>query len=216
MERSESREKFFEFIDEYMNPQSKLAKQVKKVFDEWWNDFIELPSSSTRKYHHSVENYIPYGLLNHTMRVVWIANELAKEEKMNKIQTHKVIAAALLHDLGKIKTKKSSHGEQSVEMIEDIIDDFDVQQMVLRHMHMWSDWPLTSIFTIVVAYADYIASHKEVEITSLKYFKEYDNLSNEELEMALEIEMEAFDIISEKIKKERTIKNKKKRTLMDF
>lgn len=176
MKKEESREKFNNFIDKYLKPTSVLSRQVKQVFDEYWNDFIKQPASSSGKYHHPIENFIPFGLLNHTMRTVWIANELAHEEKMSEIRRHKVIAAAFLHDLGVIKTKDSSHGKQSVEMIEDIINDQDVKEMVLHHMHMWSDWPAQTTYTTIVAYADYIASRKEIEITSLEYFKEGENL----------------------------------------
>ena len=216
MKESESKEKFYEFIDQYMNKKSILSKQVKQIFDENWEDFIKQPASSSGKYHHPAENYKPFGLLNHTMRTVWFANELSKEEKMNEIQIHKVIAAALLHDLGKIQTKKSSHGKQSLEMIEDIIDDQDVHEMVLRHMHMWSDWPAGTIYATLVAYADYFASRKEIEITSLEYFKKDKEIS-EEYEKEVNI---INKTISEEFEKEeneiKSSKRKKKTNLMDF
>lgn len=215
MKKNESREAFDKFIDEFMDPELELTRKVKEIFDKWWCDFIKLPASSSGKYHHPVENYKPFGLLNHTMRTVWFANELAKEEQMSEIQTPKVIAASFLHDIGKIKTFASSHGKDSAIMIDDIIDDIDVLTMVQRHMHMWSEWPAVTVLTIMVAYADYLASRPDIEITSLKYFKE----NKENLVDINKIKNESFNTSEKKlVKEEKKSKKiiKKRSTLMDF
>jgi len=168
---------FIKFIDKYL-PDQVLNEAVKKVFKEHWKRLKEMPASSTGRYHHVAENYIPYGLINHIMRVVYFCDELVTEEQAydkDVPERMKVIAAAFLHDLGKMDTYKSEHGPLARKYLanEKAFTE-DIVKMVERHMHFWNfnkSYRAQHTLEIIVAYGDYIASRENVEIMGFTYIR---------------------------------------------
>jgi putative nucleotidyltransferase with HDIG domain len=162
--------KFANFIKTFLSETD--AEVVIQLFELCWKQFRILRASSTMKYHHEVENYMPYGLVNHIMRTVWVANELCREEqgKYNE-SVHKqndVIIAAFLHDLGKILSYRQSHAQLGLKylQVKEITD--SIRDMVSHHHHNWDVHPCQNVWERIVAYADYLASRPEIEINALE------------------------------------------------
>jgi hypothetical protein len=163
---------FVKFIDEYLLDKE-LNEAVKRIFKANWKKLREMPASSSGRYHHVAENYIPYGLINHIMRVVYFCNDLVTEEQgydKDPPERMKVVAAAFLHDLGKMDTYKSDHGRFSKKYLsEEKAITEDILKMCERHMHFWGYNRAQHTLEIIVAYGDYIASRENVEIVGFTY-----------------------------------------------
>ena len=169
-------------IDRYLDnsPDDNLHRLVYQAFDRYWSHFAKLPASSSGRYHHKMENLRPFGLVNHTLRTVWVVKELCKEELGYAGTNHKwrgdkkartAVAAAFLHDLGKMDTFKGTHGANSVKLLEKIEETTPVvvQAMVRNHMHSWSPYKATDVWQRIVAYGDYIASREGVGLKEVTY-----------------------------------------------
>jgi len=161
-----------------------LQSMVEAVLQEVWHTFHKISASKTGRYHPKESNYRPYGLINHTIRVLWLAKELCREEGLNADDTDEVLAAAILHDIGKIHYYNSGwghidHGKLGAQKLEEHNLPKTVVQMVECHMAHWEGKELTTIQDRILAYADYLASRKEVRIEGLKAFRKEEGASNE-------------------------------------
>jgi len=161
--------KFAEFIDSMLPPAE--AAVVKQLLGLHWSGLKVLRASSSMKYHHEKENYMPYGLINHIMRTVWIANELCIEEQgkynENAHKRNDVIIAAFLHDMGKMLTVRQSHAQLGLKYLQVAEISDGIRDMVSHHHHNWDVHPCQTIWERIVAFADYLASRPDVEIAAL-------------------------------------------------
>lgn len=169
-------------INQYLgpNPNDNLNRLVFQAFDKFWNHFAKLPASSSGRYHHKMENLRPFGLVNHTLRTVWVVKELSIEELgyqgangkwRTNSQSRAAIAAAFLHDLGKMNTFKGTHGADSIKLLTELEETTPavIQLMVRNHMHTWSPYKATDVWQRIVAYGDYIASREGVGLKEVTY-----------------------------------------------
>jgi hypothetical protein len=185
-------------IDEFLPKEldDNLNESVKFFMERYWKDLAPLPASSTGRYHHSTENVKPFGLINHTLRVVWFTKEIGIEETgypagydkwkgIKKIR--EAIAAAFLHDFGKVESFKADHGKESARMVsstsiygispsKEQLEEFndialspEVCNMIRRHMHNWSFIHCVEMWDRIVAYADYLASRPTVHLSDVTY-----------------------------------------------
>lgn len=157
-------------------------EDVKYFVDKYWKEIAPLPASSTGRYHHKTENLKPFGLLNHTLRVVYITKELGVEEigysaGYDKWKNHRqikmAIAAAFLHDFGKVNDFGAQHGKETVKMLTEVDGKHpltpEILSMCKHHMHNWSFIHCVEVWDRIVAYADYIASRSYVHLSEITY-----------------------------------------------
>lgn len=161
--------RMYTIIDSYIPRSSDYNKLTKKVYWDNWKNILRLPASTSKLHHHAKENIVPGGLINHSIRAVAIGKMLCEEERIENYND--VMCALFIHDVGKTMTTKPNHGFYSMEMVRKYKDCPDsVQKMCLRHMHKWDENPAQTVKERIVAYADYIASRKEIEVVGLEYF----------------------------------------------
>jgi putative nucleotidyltransferase with HDIG domain len=150
-----------------------LREKVRAVLEPIWSEFVEIPASKTGKYHPDVSNLRPYGLVNHTLRVIWFCERFAEEEKLDNTSRAEIAAAAILHDIGKIYYHKpggcGDHGIDGSEMARKAGLNMNICEMIRNHMAHWEGKPLNNVYQRILAYADYLASRKEIAI-AIKYF----------------------------------------------
>jgi len=145
------------------------------IFDRHWDKFIQLPASRTGHHHSVIENLVPFGLINHTNRVVYFTDLLCKEENVDNRNDY--ITAAWLHDIGKIlvKTKEDYHihGKLGADLVATDIYDLEngimIYLMINNHMAHWHGIKFMGIPDRIVAYADLLASQPRIEIKDIQY-----------------------------------------------
>lgn len=146
------------------------------IFREHWNKFYVLPASKTGKYHHRMENIIPFGMVNHIMRATYFANHLIKEENVRK-HKNDILTAVLLHDIGNIVIKSYNdytiHGLIGAQLVSEKLSILDASPLILlmiqNHMHHWQGNEMIGIPDRIVAYADYLASLDSLDISDIIY-----------------------------------------------
>jgi len=171
-------------IDEYLQKEfdDDINESVKHFVQKYWKEIADLPASSTGRYHHKTENLKPYGLLNHTLRVVYLTKELGIEEIgypagydkwKNNRSIKMAIAAAFLHDFGKVEDFGAQHGKETVRMLTEVEGKHplppEVLSMCKHHMHNWSFIHCVEVWDRIVAYADYLASRPSIHLSEVTY-----------------------------------------------
>ena len=165
-----------------------LKVMILALYEKHWGIFSRIPASKTGKYHPAVCNLVPYGLINHTLRVVWLVRELYKEEYCFKadygLKYEQLVAAAFIHDIGKIsyhdsdRTSKVDHSITGVQYAEEIGFGGTITDMVLTHMHGWDDHDYHQLSVAdqtcarVLAYADYLSAQRDIDFPTLATFGE--------------------------------------------
>ena len=166
-------------IDEHFSLQ--IYKDITTdIMNKYWNEFALLPASKTGKHHHPIENVSPFGLVNHSIRVSYLASHFSDEENLTKLRDD-FILAALIHDIGKVKYHRklciyNHHPQVGAEMVDEFIKILPmyeiIKRMINNHMHQWCGKREMSREDNVLAYADYIATRSEIDIQGLPYLTE--------------------------------------------
>jgi putative nucleotidyltransferase with HDIG domain len=144
-----------------------LRGKAAKVLDDVWDVFHKIPASKTGKYHPVECNRAPYGLVNHTLRVVLLCEALCREEDLDEQATDAVVTAAVIHDVGKVNfhiypDRSCDHGEVGALMALNAGLPKDIADMVARHMGHWEGKRLVTVQDRILAWADYIASRSYI------------------------------------------------------
>jgi len=174
-------ELFVNIVGEYVTDKELLGK-IRAVYKEHWPRLIAMQASSSGKYHHWIEQTVPYGLLNHHIRGLWFCRQLCieeaglsyrgKEEKLNRIVQRRLTAMAV-HDLGKLKALHPGHGVYVHSILKPHGFDKKIHHMAQNHMHRWTKkYVAETTGQLLVAYADYLASKPEIHVTGIKYIVE--------------------------------------------
>ncbi len=154
----------------------KLKQKTRDILLQDQHDmFFKIPASKRGSFHPEISNKIPFGLINHTLRVMYILDQMCIEENIRDIERDECMVAAIFHDIGKIQYWDPSVacndcGTNSVKMLKGQFND-DIMNMIFHHMHHWEDKSPESIREILLAHADFIASRKEFEIRNLVYIE---------------------------------------------
>lgn len=155
-----------------------FAKQLLRDADDY---FFSVPASSSGKYHPDFARG-EGGLVRHTKAVAYFVNELIRPEmefgSIERRDADILIVAAIAHDIKKqgdgidghtvkehpklasdyvLKTYK----EYEWETI-DCTDIHDMRDVIESHMGPWQDPKPSSRKQLILFYADYIASRKEI------------------------------------------------------
>ncbi len=147
-----------------------LKKQVSEVLESVWDVFHKIPASSTGKYHPHENNITPYGLVNHTLKTAWLAEAMCYVEGVNDEERDRILAAAVLHDIGKIffhlphEGEDVDHGVKGAEIAYHYGLSGDIVDMIRNHMGRFEDKKLGSPGTRILAYADFMASRNYISI----------------------------------------------------
>jgi len=153
-----------------------LKIKVENVLNSVWDSFPFIPASSTGKYHPKECNLVPYGLVNHTLRVLWLCKLLCEGENISGFEADKIMSAAIIHDIGKCwkhspRFKEGvfvDHGEKGAEIAKYYELPDDVVNMVRVHMSMFEGKKLETVSERILAQADFLASRKEIRILTPK------------------------------------------------
>ena len=172
---------------------NKVKEFAKILLTEADDYFFEVPASSSGKYHPKFA-LGDGGLVRHTKAVAYFLNELLRPsiefEAVTRHDADLLIVAAIAHDIKKqgdgieghtVKEHPQLAAEYVMEMWREhngkrLISEEDAEYIcdaVRTHMGPWSDEPPTTQDQILVFYADYIASRKE--ITGLGFIDEGNN-----------------------------------------
>jgi len=165
-----------------------MIRQVLGLLKGHWKTFSTIAASKSGRYHPEVCNKIPYGLVNHTMRVVWLVRELHTEEYTREatqdIRYNQLVAAAWIHDIGKCAQYyeeykvKVDHSVIGVKWAQEMGCDSVICALIRTHMHGWDNHSYhelhdgSRILARILAYADYLASRKELDFPTLGTFDE--------------------------------------------
>jgi len=163
-----------------------LKDKIMALYEKHWGIFSQIPASKTGKYHPAVANEVPYGLINHTLRVVWLVRELYKEEHCHQteynLQYEELVAAAFIHDIGKVAyhdpsyKQKVDHSSIAEAWAYEVGFSLRVRGMVLTHMHAWDGHDYHKLpeddqtCARILAYADYLAAQKDIDFPTLATF----------------------------------------------
>ena len=158
--------------------------------------FYHVPASSSGKYHPDFARG-EGGLVRHSRAVAYFANELVRPSlefgKLTREEADCIILAAIVHDIKKqgtgleghtvrehpalaseyVKAQWELHGKDLIDMA----DILYICKAIESHMGPWQDPKPETRPEIIVFYADYIASRKE--IVGINFI---DNGSTEEAE----------------------------------
>jgi putative nucleotidyltransferase with HDIG domain len=153
-----------------------LKTKVNNVLNSVWEEFHKIPASRTGKYHPKECNVVPYGLVNHTLRVLWLCKLLCEGENITGFGADKIMAAAIVHDVGKVwfhppRVKEGEfvdHGIKSAEVAEHYELPSDVVNMVKVHMSVWEGKNVVTISERILFHADLMASRKEIKVLTPK------------------------------------------------
>lgn len=160
---------------------NKLKEFAKIILENADDYFFTVPASSSGKYHPDFARGNG-GLVRHTRAVTYFLNELIRPNIEFKDITRRegdlLIIAAIAHDIKK-QGNNTGHtvnehpllGAEYVKKMwkeygKDLLtkDDVDyIYAAVRSHMGPWCDVPPTELPEILLFYADYIASRKEIE-----------------------------------------------------
>lgn len=88
--------RFLDLLRYVRNKNETLCKYVCNRLNAWWTEFLVAPAAST--HHH---NYAS-GLIEHTTQVAEICKAACTTMRYHEGQRARLVAAALLHDLGKV------------------------------------------------------------------------------------------------------------------
>ena len=155
-----------------------FAQQLLAEADDY---FFVVPASSSGKYHPDFARG-EGGLVRHTKAVAYFVNELIRPEMefgtINRRDADLLITAAIAHDIKKQGNGVEGHTvrehpQLASEYIKRIYDEYewetikyrDVEEMcelVKSHMGPWQEPKPTSRKQLILFYADYIASRKEI------------------------------------------------------
>jgi len=171
-----NRDRFIRFIDIINEP---YASWIQTILNVYWREFSSIPATKHPNRHHPSERIYPYGMINHSMRTVFIARLLIVEENLISFK-NQIIFSAAFHDLGNIRRYNGQstykmHPFESFSMIEELISIPDedkkmIKNMIENHMHHWFDTHAIDKFDKIIAYADYLASRPEIELNGIEYF----------------------------------------------
>jgi len=149
-----------------------LKRKVTEVLESVWDVFHKIPSSVTKKYHPPENNISPYGLVNHTIKTAWLAEAMCYVEGVDDETRDHILAAAVLHDIGKIfyhlphEEAKVDHGIKGAEIAYNYGLSGDIVDMIRNHMARFEDKKLGSPGTRILAYADFMASRDYITINA--------------------------------------------------
>ena len=160
---------------------NKLKEFVKILLDNADDYFFEVPASSSGKYHPAF-SLGDGGLVRHTKAVAYFTNELIRPsiefDKITRYEGDCLIVAAIAHDMKKQGDGSEGHtvkehpklasdylwkmwrehgrkllSEETLEYIADVVE---------CHMGPWQDPCPETRPELIVFYADYIASRREI------------------------------------------------------
>ena len=166
------------------NNDSIIKYESEELMSELWDDFKNIITSITGKYHPKICNIRPYGLVNHTIRVIHFAEEQCISYNLSQNKREKIMMACLFHDIGKIPYQHGissfiNHGKWGYDWLKERNVDKDVCVMVRDHMAHWEDvntWSNAkhiskdwSKLTPILAYSDYLASRKNIILSHEKF-----------------------------------------------
>lgn len=171
---------------------NKIKEFVKILLTDADDYFFSVPASSSGKYHPDFARG-EGGLVRHTKAVAYFTNELIRPSiEFNKITRYEgdlLIAAAIAHDIKKqgngignhtVKEHPKLAADYVFEEWEDkgkkLLSNKDVNyicDVVEHHMGPWQEPVPETRPELIVFYADYIASRKEV--TGLDFIDNEDN-----------------------------------------
>lgn len=155
-----------------------FAKTLLAEADEY---FFTVPASSSGKYHPQFA-LGDGGLVRHTKAVAYFANEIIRPEMefgtVNRREADLLIIAAIAHDIKKQGDGLEGHTvrehpQLASDYIKKIYDKYDwetittddihdMRYVVESHMGPWQDPKPTSRLQLILFYADFIASRKEI------------------------------------------------------
>lgn len=150
-----------------------LREKTRIFLSPIWSELCDIPASKTGKYHHPSENVVPYGLINHVIRGLYFMEQLCKEEGIADMD--EMTCSMILHDVGKRLYHKPryiniDHSIEGSKEVREAGFSLEICLMVKNHMHHWDGHIPTNIKERIIAYADYLASRRELEIAGLDYF----------------------------------------------
>ena len=190
---------------------NKLKEFVKILLTDADDYFFSVPASSSGKYHPDFARG-EGGLVRHTKAVAYFTNELIRPsiefKKINRYEGDLLIVAAIAHD---IKKQGSGEGHHTVkehpklaadyiwkewdEKGQNLLSEEDVEyicDVVEHHMGPWQEPVPSTRPELIVFYADYIASRKE--IVGLDFINSGDNAPVETYEPpVMTVESYKFD-----------------------
>lgn len=149
-----------------------LREKAGKALDAVWDMFYKIPASKTGKYHPVECNRTPYGLVNHTFRVVLLCEALCREENLDDAETDLVVTAAVIHDVGKVNyhiypdNKNIDHGAVGFILAMNMGLPKEVADMVDRHMSHWEGKKLVTVKDRILAWADYLAARSYIQFNT--------------------------------------------------
>jgi len=177
-------------ITEYIDDE-KLKTMTFEFLKKYWSKYHAIKASKSGKYHHPVEQTEVYGTVNHTLRVLYLASELYREEftiddVKNDYEKDCLLTAALIHDVGKINFYKNGfsyvkcdHSVDGANMAKEFGFPDKICELVLTHMHAWDEHSVDSCkcennvkLARILAYSDYLASKKTIDIPSVRPFQD--------------------------------------------
>lgn len=155
-----------------------FAKQLLKEADDY---FFTVPASSSGKYHPDFARG-EGGLVRHTKAVAYFVNELIRPEMefgtVNRRDADILIVAAIAHDIKKQGDGVEGHTvrehpQLASDFVKKIYDEYewktittgDIHNMrcvIESHMGPWQEPKPSSRKQLILFYADFIASRKEI------------------------------------------------------
>lgn len=152
------------------------AKALERVPDYFW----EAPASSTGRFH-PLDTLGKGGLVLHTKRVAYLAEEIGKAFKIEGVQVDVLRCAAILHDSFKNGVKDNGHTEEDHPLIvryqlkelESETSHFDeIMRAIECHQGLWGPKPLrmpSKPLEWALHIADFVASRTAIYL----YFSGY-------------------------------------------
>jgi putative nucleotidyltransferase with HDIG domain len=155
------------------------------LLKELWPKFRILPTSKTGKYHPNICNVYPYGLVNHTIRVIHFIEQQCDSLNIPVNTREKILFAALFHDIGKTepfsnKQEFAKHAKWAHDWLKERKVDNEICIMARDHMAHWDnldnwnnaknitkDW---CEYTPILAYSDFLSSRKFYILKNEKFF----------------------------------------------
>ena len=155
-----------------------FAKQLLRDADEY---FFSVPASSSGKYHPDFARG-EGGLVRHTKAVAYFVNELIRPEmefgKIDRRDADLLVVAAIAHDIKKQGNGLEGHTvrehpQLAADYVTQTYHDYEWKTIDVRdldflcevirsHMGPWQDPKPSSRVQLILFYADYIASRKEI------------------------------------------------------
>jgi HD superfamily phosphohydrolase YqeK len=177
----------------------KVKEFTKALLTEADDYFFTVPASSSGKYHPPFAKG-EGGLVRHTKAVAYFLNELLRPniefDKISRYEGDLLICAAIAHDIKKQGDGTEGHTVKehphlAAEFVMDVWKKYGkklisedgieyIYDAIYSHMGPWSDPKPVSLPQLLVFYADFIASRKE--ITGLDFIENGDNSAVEAYE----------------------------------